>query len=163
MKEKESGRSAPPGYSRFVREALALLPAARRVHALRITSAEWVSQLRQMLTRSSSATAEGTAIFYHLELMQPRSAKRDKVARAAAAAKAASTSASLLTHWTHPSLVGLPVAESHADSATEQRRRDAEALILSALRFCDCAEPLDSVVLDVSLLEDFTALSLIHI
>ena len=134
----EPSKNAPTGYSRFVRHALSLVPAAKRVDALRCTSAQWVGQLRRLLARPSQGW------FYDLEQLQDQ---RNRVQRESGAWKPTQ-----LTHWRHPSLTGLPTLDRHPDSSTEAKRRRAEALVLSAVRLCDCQEPLDTMVFDVSLL-----------
>ena len=60
------------------------------------------------------------------------------------------------TCYCHPSLAGMKIVEAFPDGETATRRRSATALLLSAVRFCDCAEPLDTLVLDASLLGERT-------
>ena len=149
MKDKPSPatRKTPPaGYAKFVRSSISLLPAEQRAEALRYTSSEWVGHLRTLL-RSSS---EGACYFCYLEQLVAARRSKPKAGHTPNEAKAPSQ----FMHWTHPSLGGRPVVDRRADNETELRRREAEELLVSHIRLCDCREPLDTLVLDAALLHD---------
>ena len=74
-----------------------------------------------------------------------------------AAATPAGADPSHLARFTHSSLAGLPTITKQADGSTDSRRRRAEERLLSAIRLCDCNEPLDTLLLEHALLADLDA------
>ena len=156
-----AGKAPPRGYRKFVRDTFLLVPAERKADALRLTNAPCVTQLRKMLTKVS---VDGGGIFYYLEAVQPaarrrgvRSVRRGRDHQSGQSSRQTTMAEPLYaTCYCHPSLAGMKIVEAFPDGETATRRRSATALLLSAVRFCDCAEPLDTLVLDASLLGERT-------
>ena len=155
---RSQARAPPRGYRKFVRDTFLLVPAERKRDALRLTSPACIATLRKMLTKWS---VEGSGYFFHLDALQPPSRGRGaaRASKRIPSSEASPTSEPLhATHFSHPSLCGVPLVDAVPDSETAARRRAAAALLLSALRFCDCVEPLDTLVLDGRLLDDWPRL-----
>lgn len=125
------------GFSSFVSKAFALLSTKERYELLRYTDAAWLSTLRRMLARRA---AEGDGHFYNLDSgtqCEHSRAQHPRLARSRNPGVASSSvEPGYMTQWFHPSLAPTACADRFPDSNAEAMRRDAEALLLCAVRVC---------------------------
>ena len=140
--------SKKQSFSRFVLECFELCPIEQRFAVLRYTNAAWVGQFRSMLARWAQ---HGPGFFYTLDA-EVLHMQRRRSGRAAEAPASLDGDFFYMTHMLHPSLCSIASVDLYPDSASERARREAETLLLSAVRLCDAAEPLDTICLDRSLL-----------
>ena len=138
-------------FSRFVLMCFERCTVEQRYAMIRYTNTEWVGQFRRLLARWSQY---GPGWFYTVEarMFNGAVARRRRGGRVSELTTDAADDILYMTHTSHPSLSRAACLDLHPDSASEASRRDADALLLAAVRLCDAAEPLDTLCIDRSLL-----------
>ena len=129
-----------PAFQKFVRQYWSTLTVGGRADALRVANADFVGRLREMFARRQ---AEGPGLFLDVaggSIVAPRRRGRRPVADEAGAR------CLYATRWSSPALGGARLVPRAADSAADDARRRAEALVLGAVRLCDGEAPLDTLV-----------------
>lgn len=139
-------------FRRFVRAYLRVLSAEEAQRVLSFKSADWAAQVRRM---HAQLLAEGPGLFCCLDAERARLRRPARHARDAASLERRQNQGVMYVRsWSHPSANGIPLVSNHPMSLIEEKRRDAEALIVGSLRFCDGDEPFDTFVMAKSILRE---------
>ena len=136
----------------FVRTYFSMLSPEHRSRVLRFTNAEYLAHVRWM---HAKVAAMGPGLFCEcdtrLHKIGGRSGPRASAQQVAVEERPGCRYA---RSFSHPSMGGSPLVAKVAESAGEEERRQAEALIVGSIRVCACGSSLDTVAVATAALRN---------